>query len=64
MNWPDGNAFDHAVLMENIANGQRILRYLIEAPVNGRWTGVTDGVTVGHQNRPVPEGGHRRCGPG
>ncbi|HYW47404.1 MAG TPA: alpha-L-fucosidase [Bryobacteraceae bacterium] len=40
---------DHAILMENIVNGQKISRYFIEARVNGRWTVVADGLTVGHK---------------
>ena len=40
---------DHVIIMEELANGQRIASYRIDAMVNGSWEQVAAGQTVGHK---------------
>lgn len=40
---------DHLVTMEDVALGQKIARYRIEARVDGRWKTIAEGRTVGHK---------------
>jgi alpha-L-fucosidase len=37
------------IIQENIAKGERIRQYQIEAKINGRWTVVCSGQSVGHK---------------
>lgn len=41
--------FDRLVLQENIRNGQRIERFVLEINQNGKWVPVAEGQTVGHK---------------
>jgi alpha-L-fucosidase len=57
---------DHVILMEDIAQGERVLEYVIEAQVNGAWKEIVKGTAVGHkkidQFEPVESGQWRfRC---
>ncbi|MEI7955777.1 MAG: alpha-L-fucosidase [Verrucomicrobiota bacterium] len=40
---------DHIVIMENIANGERVRSYVVEGMVNGTWQQLTAGSAVGHK---------------
>lgn len=40
---------DACIIQENIAQGERIGRYRIEAKVNGKWQTVCNGQSVGHK---------------
>ena len=40
---------DHTVIMEDIAQGQRIREYRIQAQVDGKWTIVAQGSSIGHK---------------
>jgi alpha-L-fucosidase len=57
---------DHVLLMEDIAQGERVLEYAIEAQVNGAWKEIVKGTAVGHKKidrfEPVESGQWRfRC---
>ncbi len=41
--------FNHVVSMEDLANGQRIGAYTIEAEIDGRWQTLVSGQTIGHK---------------
>lgn len=40
---------NHVVMMEDIAKGERIRKYLVEAWVNNQWAFVCDGQSIGHK---------------
>jgi alpha-L-fucosidase len=40
---------DHVVIAEDLTGGERIRGYRLEGRAGGRWTGVGEGVAVGHQ---------------
>lgn len=42
-------AVNHCIIQENIANGERIRQYKVEAKVNGKWQTVCEGESVGHK---------------
>ena len=41
--------FNHIVLMEDIAKGERIRRFTVEALLDGKWKTVCDGQSIGHK---------------
>lgn len=41
--------FDHVVTMEDLHDGQKIAKYTIEAQVDGKWTIIAEGKTIGHK---------------
>ena len=41
--------FDHIVLMEDLRDGQKIARYIVEAEVDGKWKIISEGQTIGHK---------------
>ena len=43
------SCIDHAVLMEEIAEGERIREYKLEAEQNGEWVELARGTSVGHK---------------
>lgn len=49
---------DHVVVMEDLADGQKIAKHSIEVMLGGQWQPVASGRTVGHKRiyraRPVP----------
>jgi alpha-L-fucosidase len=49
LTWSKPRPVNHAVLMENIARGQRILQYEIEALSDGKWLKVGGGKTIGYK---------------
>jgi alpha-L-fucosidase len=40
---------DHVITMEEIAHGERIREYQIEAAVNGNWRVLCNGLSIGHK---------------
>lgn len=40
---------DHVVVMEEIAYGERISQYVLEAFVGGEWLELTRGSAIGHK---------------
>lgn len=44
-----GKTVNAVVLMENIARGQRVEAFEVDARVDGRWQKVAEGTTVGHK---------------
>lgn len=47
---------NHIIIQEDIKNGERIRKYVVEAYINNKWIPVCDGFSVGHkriQNFPV-----------
>lgn len=49
LEWQAPQTFDHAVLMENIAEGERVREYELEARVDGEWRCFASGTAVGHK---------------
>lgn len=41
--------FDHIVTMEDLRDGQKIVKYTIEAQEDGQWKTIVEGHTVGHK---------------
>lgn len=46
---PKKSFVSHCIIQENIAQGERIRAYRIEALVNGKWQTVASGQSVGHK---------------
>lgn len=46
---PAPAAFDIAMFQEHIASGQRIEAFALDAEINGRWTEIASGTTVGYK---------------
>ncbi|MDR3625625.1 MAG: alpha-L-fucosidase [Ignavibacteriaceae bacterium] len=40
---------NHVIIMEDIAKGENIRKYMIEAWKNGKWQKIVEGVSVGHK---------------
>ena len=40
---------DHVVLMENIAEGERVREYVVEGQADGRWQELAKGSAIGHK---------------
>lgn len=40
---------NYCIIQENIKNGERIRKYVVEAKVNGKWVTVCQGESVGHK---------------
>jgi alpha-L-fucosidase len=40
---------DHLLLMEDIARGENIRKYAVDAWVNGAWQVIAEGTSVGHK---------------
>jgi alpha-L-fucosidase len=40
---------DHIILMEDIAQGERVLEYVVETEVNGQWKEMVKGTAIGHK---------------
>ena len=49
LDFDDPMVINHAVLMEDLREGQRVLRYQLEASVEGEWVKVNEGTSVGHK---------------
>jgi alpha-L-fucosidase len=49
LEWPAPVRFDRVVLQEVIALGQRVEAFAIEADLDGRWTRIAEGTTIGYK---------------
>ena len=49
LTFPAPTRFDHVVLQEFVALGQRVAGWRIDAEPDGRWTTVAEGTTVGYK---------------
>jgi alpha-L-fucosidase len=49
MRFPSPRTFDNVVTMEDLADGQKIAKYQLEARVNDQWKVIAEGQTVGHK---------------
>ena len=49
LSWPQPVTFDHVVLQEAIALGQRVQAWAVEAQVDGSWKAVGEGTTIGYK---------------
>ena len=49
LSWPRPVNLDHVVLQEAIALGQRVQGWKVEAQVNGAWTPVGEGTSIGYK---------------
>ena len=45
--WP--TQINHVVIMENIAEGERVREYIVEAMVDQEWTEICHGFSIGHK---------------
>ncbi|MFA6567742.1 MAG: hypothetical protein WCS96_05975, partial [Victivallales bacterium] len=45
----EGKTANMLVIMEDIAHGERIRKYIVEALVGGAWTKILEGTCVGHK---------------
>jgi alpha-L-fucosidase len=46
---PKPTVIDHAIIMEQIDAGERVRRYVIEGLVDGKWTPLCRGQSIGHK---------------
>jgi alpha-L-fucosidase len=46
---PKSTVIDHAIVMEQIAEGQRVRQYVIEGFVDGKWRELCRGQSIGHK---------------
>jgi alpha-L-fucosidase len=49
LTWPAPVEFSRVVLQDAIALGQRVERWTAEAYVDGAWTAIAEGTTIGHK---------------
>jgi alpha-L-fucosidase len=49
LRFPAPHRIDHVVTMEELASGQAIAKYLLEAQVDGQWRTLVEGRTIGHK---------------
>ena len=49
LNLGKASRVDGYLIREDIAKGERIRKYIVEAMVNGRWKKVTEGISVGNK---------------
>jgi len=42
-------AIDHVIVMEDITQGERVRRYIVEGLVDGAWRPLSEGTAVGHK---------------
>jgi alpha-L-fucosidase len=49
LTWPQPVTFSRLVLQEAIALGQRVERWTADAYVDGAWTPIAEGTTIGHK---------------
>lgn len=47
--WQETPIVDHVVLMEDIAQGQRVLEYVVEGLVGKEWKELSRGTSIGHK---------------
>ncbi|MEX0882402.1 MAG: alpha-L-fucosidase, partial [Cyclobacteriaceae bacterium] len=41
---------DHIILEEEISNGERVREFILEANINGKWTTIYKGSSIGHKH--------------
>jgi alpha-L-fucosidase len=41
---------DHIILQENISKGERVREFKLEAKINGEWTEIYKGSSIGHKH--------------
>ncbi len=41
---------DHIVLQEDISKGERVREFMLEAEINGKWTAIYTGSSIGHKH--------------
>ena len=46
---PRNNTINHVVIMEQLADGQKIAKYRLDALISGTWGEIASGETVGHK---------------
>jgi len=46
---PKPMTIDHAITMEDIRDGERVLEYVIEGQVKGKWKALVRGTAIGHK---------------
>ena len=46
---PRPTQINHAILMEDIREGERVRQYVLEAQVDGQWRQIVQGVSIGHK---------------
>lgn len=46
---PDAVAINHVIIMEDLAKGERIRKYTVEARIGKRWQPLCEGISVGHK---------------
>lgn len=49
VNFTDNKKVNHVIIQEDIALGERIRKYTLEALVDGKWQTITKGESVGHK---------------
>ncbi len=49
LNFSENQKVNHVIIQEDIAQGERIRKYQIEALVDGKWQSVATGESVGHK---------------
>jgi alpha-L-fucosidase len=46
---------DHVILMEDLAGGERVRRFVVEGRTGGRWVPLAEGTAIGHERiLPIP----------
>jgi alpha-L-fucosidase len=46
---PAAKTVDHVIVMEDIARGERVRKYVIEGEVKGKWRELASGTAIGHK---------------
>lgn len=46
----ESQSINHIVLQEDISKGERVREFKLEAEINGRWTAVYSGSSIGHKH--------------
>jgi len=49
LKFKEPKTFNHVVTMEDLRDGQKIAKYIIEAETNGQWEVIVNGQTIGHK---------------
>ncbi|WP_209331160.1 alpha-L-fucosidase [Lunatimonas salinarum] len=48
--WDSTQPIDQIVLQEEITNGERVREFILEAEINGKWTEIYAGTSIGHKH--------------
>jgi len=49
LSFDESLVIDHVIIMENILEGERIRKYVIEGLIDGNWQKISEGSAVGHK---------------